>query len=459
MGGRMGEQQQEKNVYHIWDSGKFPIEFTRIALLLSVLTVFLSFVPVTQALEPAWNYSRAGGEIGGVAVSPKGDLIAVGAGRVLFFAGNGTLLTQEPFGNDVRMTADGKYTASVYSSHIYYFQNPLPSGSPDQQRATKLWDYELSDQVYSFDMNRDGSLIAGQTIRKNLIILNTKARVARGNTKVTDSVIQISGSGVIGLSDSAIHTYSTTANVTRTEDLVTNSAPRFLVLPSGSTAVFSDGQAIRSVNIRNGTERWKRQLNGAVSALSIAPGGSLIVAGTEAGNIGGFDTHGNLSWSYSSNPENRQTAGITCIAVSDKGSVIAVGTADGKVLFLNSRGELTGSYRAREYIRHIAMNTDGTVVVATSDERVYAFSPGSQQSATPSPARTGTVVMTSVASVASSAVQTPVSGPSEPAPPATIPTELPTTYSVIRTATQSPPALITLLVSLALVVAIFSRRQ
>ena len=449
----MRQQLQEKTVYHSRDMKKFPIGFTRIAVLLGILMV-LSLVPVTRALEPAWNYSRAGAETGGVAVSPDGDLIAAGAGRVLFFSRNGTLLAEEPFGSDVRMTSDGNYTASVYASTLYYFQNPLPSGSADQQRVTKVWDYELSDQIGSFEMNRDGSLIAGQTIRKNLFIMDTTARVARGNTKVTDSVVKISGSGVIGLSDSEMHFYSRTGNLTRSEDVVTSSAPRYLVLPSGSTAVFSDGQAIRSVHTRNGTELWKQQLEGAVSALSMAAGGSPIVAGTEGGTIGSFDTYGNLSWMYASNTENSQTAGITCIAVSDNGSITAVGTADGKILFLNSRGELTASYAAREYIRHIAMSSDGSVVVAASDERVYAFLPGPQLRVTPSPSRTVTVITTTP-----SLTQSPVPVLTVQPAVSTTRTAVPTTYPVTSTATQSPSALTTLFVSLALVTIILGRRR
>jgi hypothetical protein len=256
-----------------------------ILMVLAMVVGVLLQVSVTRALEPAWNYTRAGSEIGGIAVSPDGDLVAAGAGRVLFFAQNGTLLAEAPFGSDVRMTADGKYTASYYASTLYYFQNPLPSGSADQQTAVKLWDYALPDPIGSFDMNRDGSLIAGQTIRMNLFIMDTKARIGRGNTKVTDSVIKISGSGVIGISEEKIHTYSKTGNLTRTTNLTINWELRFLVLPSGSIAVFSDGQAIRSVNIHDGKERWNRQVSGAVTALSMTPGGSLIEAGTETGNI------------------------------------------------------------------------------------------------------------------------------------------------------------------------------
>jgi hypothetical protein len=430
----------------------------RTLLILIVLVSILLPVPVAQAREPDWNYSRPGGEIGGVAVSSKGDLIVAGAGKVLFFARNGTLLAQEPFGSDVRMTADGKYTASVYSSTIYFFENPLPSGSPDRQKATKLWDYELSVPINTFDMNRDGSLIAGQTLGRNLFVLNSKTRVARGNTRVTDSVIKISGGGIIGVSAGEIHTYSTSGNLTRTEDITVNSAPRFLVVLSGSSVVFSDGQAIRRVNSYNGTERWKQQVSGAVSALSTTPGGSLIVAGTETGNIAGFDADGNLVWSYSSNPENRQSAGITCAAVSDTGETTVAGTADGKILFLDSRGELTGSHAAREYIRHIAISADGSVVAAAGDEKLYVFIPGSSPSvpiATPSRTLTGTPA----GNITPLPAQNLTAAPSLQATTPASPTEIPTTSSVIRTATQSPPAPITLLLSLVLAVFITGRKR
>jgi WD40 repeat protein len=427
-------------------------------LLLMLVIGVLVLVPVTQAREPAWNYSPPGGEIGGVAVSPKGDLIVAGAGKVLFFSRDGTLLAQEPFGTDVRMTADGKYTASVYASSVYYFENPLPAGLPDQRKAKKLWDIELPEQVYSFDMNHDGSLIAGQTMGRDLFVLNMKTRTAGGNTRVTDSVIKISESGIVGISEGKIHTYSTGGNLIRTEDVTTNSAPRFLVIPSGSSVVFGDGQAVRRVNSYNGTERWKWEVGGAVSALSMTPGGSLIIAGTETGNIAGFDINGNLVWSYSSNPDNRQSVGITCCAVTDTGTTTVAGTADGKILVLDSRGELTESSTAREYLRHIAISADGSVVVAASDEQVYVFSPVSSSSlpaAAPSPTFTVAPVKNTTSSLPA---QSPLTVPSLQATTVAPPTGLPTTHSVIPAATRSPPALITLPVSLALAVLIVCRK-
>ncbi len=352
---------------------------SRLLLFLIVLMGILPLVAVAQAQEPAWNYSSPDTEIGGVAVSPKGDLIAVGAGKVLFFAKNGTLVDKEPFGNDVMMTPDGKYTVSAYSSTIYFFKNSLPSGPAGPQGATKQGEYGLPQPVSSFDVSRDGSVIAGQTVGKSLFTITTKTGLVDGNTKQIDSVITISPAGrIIGISPTALHSYSSGGTLTRSISLTANSAPRFLLIPSnGNSAIFNDGQAIRQVNTGNGTERWKRQVTGSVTALSMTPDGSLILAGTETGNLAALDGNGNVSWTYPANPENRQGTGITCSALSDKGSLLAAGTVDGRILFLNSRGNLTGSSSTREYIRYIAMSTDGSVVVAASDSRVYTFFPGS----------------------------------------------------------------------------------
>jgi WD40 repeat protein len=301
-------------------------------------------------------------------------------------------------------------------------------------------------------------VIAGQTAGRSLFTITTKTGVVDGNTKQIDSVITISPAGrIIGISPTALHSYSSGGTLTRSVSLTANSAPQFLLIPSnGNSAIFNDGQAVRQVNTGNGTERWKRQVTGSVTALSMTPDGSLIIAGTEAGNLAALDGNGNGSWTYPATPENRQGAGITCSALSDKGTLLAAGTVDGRILFLNSRGNLTGSSSTREYIRYIAVSADGSVVVAASDSRVYTYFPGSSPSLpvpSPSPSSGGTVLTT-----------TPTLLPGTTPPPveatltATV-TELPTTYSVIRTATQSPPAFITLFVSLAVAIVIFGRRR
>jgi WD40 repeat protein len=212
-----------------------------------------------------------------------------------------------------------------------------------------------------------------------------------------------------------------------------------LLSSEGATAVFNDGQAVRSVNTNDGKERWIGRVAGYVTTVSMTPAASSIIAGTETGNIAAFNAKGNLSWTYAANPENRQASGITCSAVSDNGAIIAAGTADGRILFLNTKGELTDSFTGKEYIRHIAVSADGSTIVAASDTTLYAFSSGSssrpQPLTTTPPSRTTPAFQSAPATVRTQAPGSP------PAPEGTSPatmSEIPTTYSVIRTSTRSP---------------------
>jgi WD40 repeat protein len=194
---------------------------------------------------------------------------------------------------------------------------------------------------------------------------------------------------------------------------------------------------VRSVFLNNETLRWTRRATGDVTALAMTPSGSGVLAGTENGNVDLFDEYGNLSWSYASNPGNKQAAGITCVALSKEGTVAAAGSYDGKIFALNYKGEEIWSNQTKDHIHHIAMSADGTLVVATGEETVYAFSTSAQSipvvrttgnSLTPAPSQSVTTVP------GNSSVQKPEIRKTTPRAITAVPTE----YSVIRTSTQSP---------------------
>jgi len=411
-------------------------------VLFIVLTAIVVLVPLVQAREPAWNYSSPDSVIGSVAVSSKGDLIAAAADKVLFFTRNGTLLGKEPFGTTLVMTPDGKYTASEYFSTLYFYKNPLPAGTADQQKATKMWEYELPQKVQLLSLSNDGSTLVAQSIGHDVFIFPTKTAVPKGNNDEVDSLVKIApgGARIIGISPTALHSYSKNGEITRSSSLTTFSLPHTMLLSStGTTAVFNDGQAVRSVNTNDGKQRWIGRVAGYVTSLSMTPSMSTIIAGTETGNIASLDAKGNLSWTYAANPENRQASGITCGDVSDNGAMIVAGTADGRILFLNAKGQVTDSSAVKEYIRHIAVSADGSTVVAASENTLFAFSPGSasRQQPVTTPSLSGT---TPAGQSARTTVTTQITAsPDSPdgTPPATI-SEIPTTYSVIRKSTQSP---------------------
>ena len=431
--------------------------------VLMVLTAAFALAPLVQARTPDWNYSTPDSVIGGIAVSSKGDLITAAAEKVLFFTRTGTLLGKEPFGTTLVMTPDGNYTASEYFSTLYFFKNPLPAGTADQQKATKVWDYALTQKVRSLSISNDGSTLVAQTLGKDVFILTTKTIVANGNNDEVDSLVKISpgGTRIIGISQTALHSYSKNGEITRTSDLTTFSEPHTMLLNSGGTsAVFNDGQAVRSVNTNDGKERWTGRVAGYVTTIAMTPSASTIIAGTETGNIAAFNANGNLSWSYAANPENLQASSITCSAVSDNGEMIAAGTADGRILFLNARGELTDSTPGKEYIRHIAVSADGSTIVAASDHALSTFFSGS--SSRPQPVTTPPLYQTSAAvqsALTPGRTQVPVSSPSSGGISSTGLTEIPATYSIIHTATQSPSSLIPLAVSLLLALVALVRKR
>ena len=431
--------------------------------LLLVLTAMVVLVPLGEAREPSWNYSSPDSGIGGVAVSSKGDLIAAAAEKVLFFTRTGTLLGKEPFGTTLVMTPDGKYTASEYFSTLYFYKNPLPAGTPDQQKATKMWEYAFPQKVRTLSLGNDGNTLVAQTLGHDVFILNTVTAVAKGNNEEGDSLVKISADGkrIVGISQTALHSYSKNGEITRTSPLTTFSQPHTLLLSSGgASAVFNDGQAVRCVNTNDGKERWIGRVAGYVTSVSMTPAASTVIAGTETGTIAAFNAQGNLSWTYAANPENRQAYGITSSAVSDNGAMIVAGTADGRILFLNAKGQLTDSYSGKEYIRHTAVSADGSTIVAASDTTLSVFTTGSV--AQPPPVTATTLSQTTPAAQSTrTTVRTlaPVSSPSSGGtPPATM-SEIPTTYSVIRTATRGPvPALIPLLGILGAVFLLLMRR-
>ena len=410
----------------------------------SPLTVFFIFVfllaliPPAHAAEPLWTYSYPGSEIGGVTVSSDGSAIAVGGGKIWLFSNKGTLLAKEPFGDQVVFTPDGSSLVSSYSSILYQFErktSPKGSVSPLQ----KIWETELPTAVRSIDVSDDGKTIVASAKGEGTYFYTSTGEKIGGN-KSYNAIIRVSSTGgrIVGVSRGVMCLYNRNGDCSESEEGVVGAEPDFMELTSsGNIAVFNDDQRVRSVFLNNETLRWTRRATGDITALAMTPSGSGILAGTENGNVDLFDEYGNLSWSYASNPGNKQAAGITCVALSKEGTVAAAGSYDGKIFALNYKGEEIWSNQTKDHIHHIAMSAGGTLIVATGEETVYAFSTSAQfipvvrttgNSLTPAPSQSVTTVP------GNSSVQKPETR--EPTTRAI--TAVPTEYSVIRTSTQSP---------------------
>jgi WD40 repeat protein len=276
------------------------------------------------------------------------------------------------------------------------------------------------------------------------------------------------GRRIVGISADIIRVYGSNAKVSRSYNPKSVSPPDFMVFSQTvPLMVFNDGQNIRGSDVSLGTDLWTVRATGTPISLAMTPSGSFIVAGTDNGNIEQYTDKGVLVWSYSSTRENTTAAGISGVALSKDGKLVAGGTTDGTVLILDGSGKLQGSYKAKEPIRSVTMSSDGSLVLAAGEENIYAFftTPSSGSSSTPvsyyqfDPKNLTPGFNTSGQNI------TPIPAPPSGNPPLTTPsvmntiTEVPTTYSIIRTATQSPVDPIISLMGIGGAVLLIMRRR
>jgi hypothetical protein len=330
------------------------------------------------------------------------------------------------------MTQDGQNLVSSFASIVYFFKI---SQSPYQETGhtlTKIWQYEFPDNVRSIGISDDGTTMLAATRSMGIYTIDTTSREMASNDDDYNAVISFFGEDnlVIGISRDQVRIYNVELAPLGAYGISTSSIPTtIMLLQSGERIIFNDGQKIHCVdNTENSSELWRATVPGTISALASKQNDNLIVVGTETGFLGTFNLNGSQSWNYSSNPQKKQSAGITGIATN--GSIVAAGTFDGKIIWLDSNGIVLGSFTSPDRIRHIAVSPDGSVTVAAGDDAIYAFF--SPQPEVPLPEgqsviTNSTITEENITRTADTSVKS-----TNPAP-LTVPEE----YSTIRTPTKS----------------------
>jgi len=418
---------------------------TTLPVLIFIILVVLLAVPPVQAMDPIWTYSTTGNRIGGVTVSSDGSAIAAGAEKILLFSRNGTLLAKEPYGEQVLFTPNGMYLISSYGSTLYFFQRNATKSS-----FQKKWDYDLPGIVRSIDISDDGTTIAASAGAGGTYVVTGAGKLTGGNTNYS-AVVRISpyGQTIVGASSVALYRYSSTGTAFLYDNVSMISQPDVMeITGSGDWVVYNDDQRLISVNtaIEEGAERWKTRATGDITSLAMVPAGTKILVGTENGDVDLFDDKGNLVWSHATNPAGYPGAWVKEVALSADGKIAAAGTYDGKTVALSADGKELWSNSTKDHINHIALSGDGSLVIATGEETLYAFSSSAQSlpavrspQVTQSPVQQKNTTPVPVTTAPQKTAEIPVSVTREI-------TSVPTTYSVIRTSTQSAvPAIIPLL--------------
>jgi WD40 repeat protein len=407
----------------------------RLSLFICLGAILLT-IPTAYALEPIWTYSSPGASLGGVTMSANGSAIAVGAEKIWLFSRNGELLAKEPYGNQVLSTPDGVHLLTAYGSTLYFFERNATKSS-----FQKKWEYELPGRIRSIDMSDDSNIIAAALGAEGTYIFSSSGKMTGTNSNHS-AIIRVYpyGQTIVGASTLGFYRYSPTGIRYLYQNISIGSQPDVMeIVGTGGTVVYNDAQRLVSVTIAtaDGAEQWKTRATADITSLAVASTGTRILVGTQNGNLDVFNDTGFLVWSYPTNPTGNPSAWVTGVALSSDGKIAVAGTYDGKIVALDSSGRELWSNVTKDHINHIAMSSDGSLVVATGDETVYAFSLSArplstarslQVTASPVQQKNVTTILVTTAT------QKPVITDSGTR---TITSE-PTPYSVIRTATQSP---------------------
>ena len=369
-------KEEKKLPYLIYDGiENYRIVMNTLSRILIFLIILTVLVPFSSGIEPAWSYAPGGDTIGTPVISSDGSLIFVPAGKILVFSKNGSLEASEPYGSEVAMTPDGLNLISSFASIVYFFKIPS-AGNPQANPLTKMWQYEFPDQVRYIGISDDGTTVLAATRSMGIYTIDTASRDLSSNDEDYNAIISFFGEDnqVIGISRDQVRIYNEELEPLDAYGISTSSTPTTMILlQSGEKLIFDDGQKIHCVdNTENNSELWSATVPGTISALASVQPDNLIIAGTETGYLDTFSLNGDQAWNYSSNPQKKQSAGITSIATN--GTIIATGTFDGKIIWFNGNGTVLGSFTSPDRIRHIAISPDGSVTVAAGDNAIYAFS-------------------------------------------------------------------------------------
>lgn len=183
-----------------------------------------------------------------------------------------------------------------------------------------------------------------------------------------------------------------------------------VVNSTGSVVYCGGGTTVWALNTSNGSVKWQRSIGvGMTSSASLSPDGSTVYIGAYDGNMYSINaTTGVINWQAPVGFVNASTSASPAIA-SD--GTIYLGSNFGTLYAYNPDGTQKWLYETGSDIRaSVALNSDGTVVVASYDgyvrgldsttglEKWHNLLPASNY-ASPAIAANGTVIACSTAGI------------------------------------------------------------
>jgi len=338
--------------------------------------LFIALATSSTAAPLAWSY-RTGNYSWAVAVSRDGRYVVCGSDDMhAYFFGTGSKgvpawsYLSSGYVRHVAISDDGSRVAIGDSDGNVFLFNPGSNGSPD-------WSYRSSSSISALAVTGSGAiLVAGDREGRLYAFATDSAHRMIWEDAIPGGVLALSLSSALDLAVTGAKgglyfftqvpqgamTWSYENSTTFPEVALDDRSSRVVVGGSNGDVhmISASGQLVA-----------RQHIGGAVSALSVAATGELILAGSTNGRVSLYESRSELREIGSL----QNAKPITAVALDDDGDIMAYADLDGSVsMYRNSLREQAWTFGTGAIVHSLSMSGNGLVMAASSDNgSVYLF--------------------------------------------------------------------------------------
>jgi WD40 repeat protein len=357
-------------------------------LILTLILIAGLAVPVSAGLVLDWKeHPTEGNPYTGVAFSADGSVVYAGGSQMLLRSWDGERKWGGKAGTAAAMSADSNYVISGNGDSVVMYDKD----------GVDLWTRNFDKHVRAVAISANGSFIVEAD---DSGLIQSWARngefIGRNSFDPTKAIsISRDGSLVVVATDGGLKFLTPGMNLIW-EDTKNGNWDTFIAISEDGSTIITAGGTRVSSHTANGQLNWMKDFTtGAITDLACSGDCSVIVIGSETGGVQVINRYGVERWNFS------KGQWINAVGISRNGQVIAVGSLDRTLYALDGSGKVTSKVTTTSNIRErsVAVNRDGSRIVASDDLTLYGYNLKPEQEMT-LPPRTATPYFTATTTIA-----------------------------------------------------------
>lgn len=320
---------------------------------------------------PLWNFT-APSEVAGLSLTPDGEHILLGGGRLCLLAGDGTPLWKEWSAAMTACSADGRLVVGAEGPQLTLFDGA----------GGVIWRQDLPADAIGVDIASDGTrlIVADRIGKVHFYDPDGTCRATVDTTgdpdddeetevhsRIQDLALSEKAAHVAVVSNRGLFYYTGTGRKLWTHEGGLEGGTGVAVSRSGEEIAVASDAGVRLLN-RTGALLWEYRTHRPVTALAIAGDGSRVLVGSQDNTLACLDREGEQLWTFTAD------GWIRDVAVSENGSRVLAGSMDRQVSVFDAEGRLLETHPLGGWVDHVALTADGTAGVAAASREVIGFS-------------------------------------------------------------------------------------